>query len=149
MLFYTHLIFGFLTALLTYKYIPMNKYLFFMIVLFASILPDIDDENSKINNKLKLTKIFAVVFRHRTIFHSLIAPLVLFLLIDLFFGFNYGIALFIGYLSHLFIDGFTKAGINFLHPILTLKMHGFIETGSLGEKLLAIGLAVVVVVLVV
>ena len=50
-----------------------------------------------------------------------------------FIGSPYGIALFIGFASHLVIDGFTKQGTSFLHPLARLHLSGFIETGKVGE----------------
>ena len=50
----------------------------------------------------------------------------------------YGIALFIGYLSHVLIDGFTKKGVNFLNPFLNLRLSGFVETGSFLELVILV-----------
>ena len=58
---------------------------------------------------------------------------------------TYGLAFGIGYLSHLFSDGLTKAGINYMHPITTLRTQGFIETGTISEKI-AFVVAVVIAV---
>ncbi len=147
MLFYTHLIFGFLIGLLTYKYVGIDKYVYFSLVLFGALVPDIDSFNSFINQKLKLTKILGFVFKHRGVFHSLVIPFILFLVIYFFYGFDYGAALLIGYLSHLLIDSLNYAGINYFYPISKLKISGFMKTGGFLEMFLNIVLIMVVVVI--
>lgn len=151
MLAKTHLAFGFLFGLVLMPFIPvMNKYVYFAIVLVASLLPDIDSPNSKASKKLgaigKITRVFT---KHRGIFHSLWIPLIAGAVLWYFVGRVYAIPLVIGYFSHLLIDGFTKAGINFLHPFSTLRMQGFVETGSLLETLFFVVFIVIIVVRVV
>ena len=136
MLAKTHLAFGFLLGLVLMPFLPVgNKYVYFVIVLLAALLPDIDSPTSKASRKLgivgKVTRIFT---KHRGIFHSLWIPVVLSLGLWYFVGEIYAVALFVGYGSHLLIDGFTKAGINFLHTFSTLRLQGFVETGSFLES---------------
>jgi len=127
----THLAFGFLAGLFMMPFVNTgNIYIYFALVLFAAILPDIDNPDSKVGRKVK---IIGRIFKHRGIFHSLIAGFLISWVLWYFVGHAYGIALFIGYASHLLIDGFTKMGINFLHPVSKLHLSGFIETGTLGE----------------
>ncbi|MEA3430712.1 MAG: metal-dependent hydrolase [Nanoarchaeota archaeon] len=135
MLAKTHLAFGFLFGLVLMPFLSVgNKYIYFVIVLIASLLPDIDSPTSKASRKLgfvgKFTRIFT---KHRGIFHSVWIPFVLSAGLWYLVGTNYAVAFFVGYGSHLFIDGFTKAGINFLHPFSTLRLQGFVETGSVVE----------------
>lgn len=138
MMYHTHLAFGLLFSLLALFFSlvhPSNKYVFIAIVLFAALLPDADHENSKINSKIPGLKIVSTVFGHRGILHSIWIPLCLWFI--LYFGFHssYGIAVFIGYLSHLVSDGLTKMGINMIHPLNQFRIQGFIETGSVVEHL--------------
>ncbi|MBW2993437.1 metal-dependent hydrolase [Candidatus Woesearchaeota archaeon] len=131
MLWKTHLAFGFFSGLVMMPFVTTgNIYVYFMLVLFGAVLPDIDNPDSKVGRNIK---IIGRIFRHRGIFHSLIAGVLLGWLLWTFVGHQYGIALFVGYASHLFIDGFTKMGINFLHPFSKLHLSGFIKTGTAGE----------------
>ena len=130
----THLAFGFLSGLFLMNYVNIgNKYIFFGLLLIGALLPDIDTPNSKISNKIPvIPKILNLLSRHRGIFHSVFLALG-FAAIIWVFSATYGIALFAGYFSHLLIDGFTKSGINLLHPISQLRIAGPIQTGKLGE----------------
>ncbi|MBW3002991.1 metal-dependent hydrolase [Candidatus Woesearchaeota archaeon] len=137
MLAKTHLAFGFLFGLVLLPFVPGNKYIYFAIVLAASLLPDIDSPRSKASRKLGLIGSVTRTFtKHRGIFHSLWIPLVFGAVLWYFVGHFYAVALVVGYGSHLLIDGFTKAGINFLHPFSTLRLQGFVQTGSFLETCL-------------
>lgn len=139
----THLAFGFLIALLISPLIHVssitNKLIFISLTLISSILPDIDQPNSKISRNIPIiSQIVSILSKHRGIFHSLfiaflISAAIFFLISPLF-----GIAILIGYLSHLLIDGFTKTGVNFLHPFGHLHLSGFIETGTYSETVVFI-----------
>ena len=148
MRYYTHLAFGFLAALLITPFLTINNIiLFFFITLLGSLLPDIDHPNSKISNKIPiLPKILSIFIKHRGIFHTIFLAILIPGLVWLFIGHIYGIALFIGYTSHLIIDGFTKQGVNFLHPIAKLHISGFIETGTYAEIAVLIGIIALIVI---
>jgi inner membrane protein len=135
MLARTHAAFGFLSALVMQSFLTVKEpIVFFILVMLGALLPDIDQPNSKLSNKVKpIAKVISKVSKHRGIFHSLFFALLLPGLVYYFVGSSYGIALFIGYLSHLIIDGFTKEGINFLQPFGKLHLSGFIGTGTFGE----------------
>ena len=130
----THLAFGFFSGLVLMNYINIgNKYLFFVFLLLGSLLPDIDTPNSKISNRIPvIPKILSIFAKHRGIFHSIFLALGFAAVIWMFEP-VYGIALFSGYFSHLLIDGFTKRGVNLLHPISHLRIAGPIETGKIWE----------------
>jgi len=139
MLFKTHLVFGILIWLIIYPYLNVNKYLLLILLLLASVFPDIDKSNSKVGKRIKLISfIIEKVFGHRKLFHSLFFWGVMCGLIWHFFGGIYAIAIFIGLFSHLVIDALTKQGINFLYPVSQFRIAGFIETGSLLEVLFLI-----------
>ena len=136
MMYYTHLAFGLLMALLTIDFLSIqNKLLFVLITILFSIFPDIDDTKSKIGKKNKLiSRIINFIFGHRGFFHSIYIPLIL------FFVFSYvnkeiAVAVLVGYFSHLFADGLTKKGIKPLCPIINKKINGFIKTNSILEKI--------------
>lgn len=136
----THLAFALLIYLLSLKFINTNnKIIFLIFVLIGSLLTDIDTPKSKFGKKIKpLSNILSFLFGHRRLFHSVWTPLILFIIYRYFFKSIIILALVIGYLSHLFIDGLTKQGINILHPIANLRIKGFIETGSFLETILFI-----------
>jgi len=149
MMYHTHLAFGLLFSLVSLYFIhPTNKYVFIAIILIAALLPDADHEKSKINSSIPGLKLVSKVFGHRGLLHSVWIPLCLWLIIYFGFHSSYGIAVFIGYLSHLFSDGLTKMGINMIHPLNQLRIQGFIETGSVAEHLVFLFVGVVCFILV-
>ncbi|MDD5133203.1 MAG: metal-dependent hydrolase [Candidatus Nanoarchaeia archaeon] len=140
MMFYTHLAFGLLCSLLSLKYLPgiSNKYIFILLVCLISIVPDIDEAGSKLGKKLWF---IAKLFSHRGFLHSIYPPILLFLLFNYVFHSSLiAFAILIGYFSHLILDALTVSGINFLNPILTFRVSGFIKTGSIFEILLFLAL---------
>lgn len=135
-MYYTHLAFGLLIALLSLDFFNIkNKLLFVLIAVFFSIFPDIDERKSKIGKKYKKTSwIINFIFGHRGFFHSIFVPLILFFVL---YNINneIGIAVLVGYLSHLFMDALTKNGIRPLYPIINKRINGFIKTNSILEKI--------------
>ena len=151
MMYYTHAAFGLLLSLSYIEFFnPESQVLFVLTVLFFSLFPDIDETRSKIGSKNKvLSKTINFFFGHRGIFHTIWIPALLFLvLILLNVKAIIGIAILIGYISHLFLDAITKQGIKPLYPIYNKRINGFIKTNSLFEKmffLLVIGLVLYLV----
>ena len=144
MLFKTHLALGALAALLVTPYVQTdNPLLFFVICVVCSLLPDVDHPNSKINNKLKVTKIFAYIFKHRGITHSIWPVLLGILLISVLANSFYAVAFAVGYLSHLLGDAVTKEGVDLLRPWSSLRIRGPMETGSFAESVLFWGIVIV------
>ena len=120
MIWRTHLAFGALLGVLLFPIIkPSNPYIYFAIILFTSLLPDIDHSKSKFGRKVKIISFF---FRHRGIFHSIFA-LIFFISPFYFLGSNETIvAILIGYGSHLIGDMITYQGIAPFYPLpLTIK----------------------------
>ena len=137
MLFYTHLAFAFLVAILSINMLhPANQILFLIILLFAAAFPDIDHPNSKLGSKVK---IIPWLFEHRGFFHSLLA-LILFSLLGFYFINQkiYFYAIAIGYASHLLTDMISKQGIAPFWPFSKKRFHGFIKTGGFLEMILLI-----------
>jgi inner membrane protein len=136
-MYYTHLAFGLLVALLglsifDIKYPP----LFILVILLFSVFPDIDETKSKIGKKNKLLSgIINFIFGHRGLIHTIYIPLILFII---FYTLSkeIGIAILFGYGSHLIIDSINKAGIIPLYPISSKKIRGFVKTGSFLEKII-------------
>tara|TARA_Y100000310_G_C20669969_1_gene809697 strand:+ start:1518 stop:1976 length:459 start_codon:yes stop_codon:yes gene_type:complete len=134
MMFRTHLVFALLCGLLFLGNFSGNKYLFLIIVLASGALPDIDHPKSKLGKKFWfLSKPFNFLFGHRKLFHSVFVAVGLSFIIWKFFG-EYWLPVFIGYVSHILVDGLTLNGINFIYPINQLRLQGFIETGKTLES---------------
>jgi len=146
MRFKTHAVFGFLCGLFFFSYFAdslLDKLLFFLFVFLGSVFPDIDISTSWFNRTFKLGRLVSTVTKHRGIFHSLFVAVPLSYLLFLW-SHLFALAFFVGYMSHLLIDGLNHAGINFIHPFSKFHLHGFIETGSVAETLLFIFLLVAV-----
>ncbi len=137
MMLKTHLAFSFLFGLFLYPLFKINQILFFIIFLFCSILPDIDITTSKIGATTKpLSNIINLLFSHRGFFHSIFPPLIV-LFVFYYFGYiTIGIIVFLGYLSHLIMDSFTKTGIMFFQPLHNFRIRGFFTVGGFFEYLL-------------
>ncbi|MBI2665536.1 metal-dependent hydrolase [Candidatus Woesearchaeota archaeon] len=138
MLFYTHLLIGVSFFLLIREIIQgINHPLFLVLLLLGSILPDIDERSSKINQWSGfLGKITAFFFRHRGLFHSLLFVFLLFLIATNFWHWYYGLAVSLGYFAHLLGDGLTPMGVQIFYPFSQYTIRGKIRTGSITEKLL-------------
>ena len=142
MLFRTHLIFSLLIGTLTFQYFNFNPYLFVALVALGGMIPDIDKTGSTINNTLKITKPITLITKHRGLFHSLFFGALISSLIIFYFNKPIGVALLIGFLSHILIDGLNEAGVNFIYPLQKLHLSGPIETGSVSEHILTIILTI-------
>ena len=146
MLFYTHLLLGVLSFLLFNKFFHGgNQIAFLLLVLLGSLLPDIDESKSKINQWFGVGgKIAGLFSHHRGIFHSLIFTVFLFLLISFLTKTYYAYALALGYLSHLIGDALTPMGVQIFHPFSKFKLRGPIRTGKLGEMFILIALFAII-----
>ena len=130
----THVAFAILAALIFEPFLNTgNIALYIGLVAFGTLLPDVDHKNSTINKILPLTKWFSYFFKHRGFFHS-IFPILIIYGIFWFFDLQFvGIALSLGYMTHLVSDSLTKMGVNFLYPVSKFKIQGFIETNTILE----------------
>ena len=146
MLFHTHLMLGISAFILFGDYFSGgNSILFFLLVILGSVLPDIDDGNSKIKKASGvLGSIISFLFKHRGIFHSLIFVLVMFIIVS-FLNNYYAWAITIGYLSHLVGDAITPMGIKWFYPLSHWHLKGPIKVGSIGEWVILFGLVILVV----
>ena len=142
MIWRTHLAFGTLIGILLLPIIkPNNVYLYFWVVLFASLLPDIDHNKSKFGRKVK---IISFLSKHRGILHSVFA--ILFFISPFYYLRYYEVALaiIIGYGSHLIGDMITRQGVAPFYP-LPLTIKGFMRTNSLTEYAIFFACILVVV----
>ena len=129
----THSAIGLLTAIVLLPFFDIHWMLFIPLVVFASYLPDVDHENSKINRVIPLTRWIPKLFKHRGVFHSIFPPTIIYLAAWQYGYLQIGIPVAIGYLSHLISDSLTKLGCNFLHPISNFRIQGFVTTGGIIE----------------
>jgi len=118
-------------AILVFIPLVNNPITFSIMVLFSTLLLDIDTPFSRVG-KYKVTKFLQIFTTHRGVIHSLGFGLVLALIIAFFapvlaFGF------FLGFSLHLIADGFTKMGVTPFWPY-SRKMFGKITTGGIVER---------------
>lgn len=153
-MFRTHFALGLFVGLLSLNFINElftgSKWLFVFIVAIASSFPDIDHPKSKISKIFfPFSWMISWVVSHRGIFHSIFPVIGLYLVFD-YLGYGFiGLALAIGYLSHLIGDMFTRGGIDFLYPISRFKISGPITTGGFLETIIFVILVVFDIILVV
>lgn len=151
MLAKTHLTIGILCGAILIKFVKINDiiefFIYFGLIMLGSLLPDIDHKNSKINNKIKISKLLTFIIKHRGVTHSILALILLSVLLWRFAGELYAISLFIGYSSHLLIDAITKEGVCLFSPLSKFRIRGIIRTGKIIEKAifwLALGVLLIV-----
>lgn len=149
MLFAGHLLIAILLFLLARSHLLSfggNEVFLFLVLIFAALLPDIDEKHSRMNRWSGiLGRIVIKIFRHRGLLHSLLFSGVIALCIGTFFSKAYGLAFLLGYFAHIFADGITPMGVRILYP-LSFKVSGPLKVGSLGEMLLT-GLLFVITIL--
>ena len=147
MLFHTHLLLGVLFYLLFARFFSGgNQIIFFLLVMLGSLLPDIDESNSKINQWFGAGgKIASLFTHHRGVFHSLIFTVFLFLLVSFLTQNYYAYALVLGYLSHLVGDALTPMGVQIFYPFSKFKLRGPIKTGKLGEMFILLALFAIII----
>ena len=99
-------------------------------VLLSTVFVDIDIKNSKFGNHWYFRPLQWIT-KHRGFLHSLIFAILSSLVIgslNLWAGFGF----FVGYISHLFLDCWTKSGIRLFWPF-KWKIKGFIKSGGIIE----------------
>jgi inner membrane protein len=132
MLFKTHIVFSLAVYFLLSYYIAMPWYVL-VFVLLATVFVDIDIKNSRAGNHWYL-RMFQFFTKHRGMLHSLFVALLLSLVlgsVSLWSGFGF----FVGYISHLFLDCFTKGGVRLFWPF-SWKIKGFVKSGGIFEQIL-------------
>lgn len=146
MMMRTHLLFGAVLALFFLPYMN-HQLIFIFLVLFASLLPDVDSAHSYVGRSIFLRPL-QWMMKHRGCLHSITFAffvsfvLVLFLPVAAF-------PFFVGYAGHLLLDSFTVEGIRPWWPGKE-EWKGAVVTGSNMESglfyaliLVGLGLAVV------
>ncbi len=141
MRFYTHLVAGLLVAIvLTELFSFPNTLVAVLLVLLGSILPDIDEQHSRLG---KLFPLIPKLFTHRGFFHSVFLATAFTILLSLFAP-SYALAFAAGFVTHLLLDAMTPAGVKPFWPS-QVRLRGFIKTGGVLEGILFILLVGVVV----
>jgi membrane-bound metal-dependent hydrolase YbcI (DUF457 family) len=118
--------------LLFFQYLP-NPFIFLIVSILATMIPDIDNKFSKIGH-YKLSRIFNFFVKHRGITHSFSFLFIISCLIFLFFK-EILFAFVFGYSLHLLADSLTIKGIMPLYP-LKKRLKGKIKTGGIIENLI-------------
>jgi len=136
-MFKTHLAFSVFAAILfIHYYRPKSPLLFSLVLLFSSILPDIDTRKSKIGRKTwPLCSLFSTVFGHRGFFHTAWIPIAGFLALRHFGHFELALAFFSGYSLHLLCDISTAEGLKVFSPLWKKHFRGIMKTGGVMEHL--------------
>ena len=115
----------------------------------SALFPDIDLCTSKVGYKTKpISFIISKLFGHRTLFHSPILYITLYLLgMKYFPQYDWVVQAFTaGVMSHLFLDMLNRKGIPIFYPISKRYHIATIKTGSRGETAVCIILAIAVMI---
>lgn len=138
MLFYSHLLLGVVLFLATKDFFSGgNQIVFFFLVLLGSIIPDLDEPRSKINQWLGIFgKIIAFFTRHRGILHSLVLYIIVFFVMKHYLGLYYAKGFFLGYIAHILGDIISLRGVELLYPLSSFKIKGPMRVGGLLEWIL-------------
>lgn len=133
MMFRTHLAIGILSSLLINEYFQTG-FLFSFVLIMSTSLPDIDHQGSWIGRRLWIfSKPINLIFGHRGITHSIFIPLGLLGVSSYDDHFHLGLAVMLGYLTHIFADSFTSEGVKVAYPISKIVFSGPIKTNGLAE----------------
>lgn len=138
MMLKTHLALSMIIALLFLNHVS-DKAIFLVVILVATIIPDIDSGFSTAGKNIFLRPL-QVFVRHRGIFHSFTFCILASFLVAYFFP-QASLAFFLGYGFHLFLDSFTKDGIMVFWPWKKVSS-GVITTGERMETSLFVILLV-------
>lgn len=117
----------------------------------GSLIPDIDEPNSKIGSKVTgLSKTTKSIFGHRTITHSFLGVFIFGMIVKYLTGIfslpDYITTFFVlGYLSHLLGDMFTISGVPLFYPLRRKYAIPIVKTGGKMERFFQIIIGFVVV----
>ena len=112
MMSYTHA----LSAVLIFSLMGYGSVLVFLGAV-ACLLPDIDTPHSFIGKTLKpISKFINKKYGHRTIMHSFLAVIFIFVVSATTNNFNIVFVLTMGYFLHLFFDMLNPTGVPLLYP---------------------------------
>lgn len=132
----THLSIGLALMLFFLPHVN-NKLIFVPMVLFASLLPDIDSVHSTIGHHWFFRPL-QWLSKHRGLVHSFTFCLFISLLFSFFLP-VLALPFFLGYFGHLFADSLTVEGIRPFWP-MKKEVSGNLRTGGRMEEGVFIGL---------
>jgi len=131
---YTHVAFATFVALIFIAVFKQPDAYFFVSVAFiASLLPDIDIATSFAGRRAKF---IGKIFEHRGFFHTIYAAILFSVVSWKIINQSAGLAVFIGYTSHIALDSMTKAGVKPFAPASKLTFRGHAITGGMFDTLL-------------
>lgn len=133
----THVLISLVVYSIISKYVHIDKPVIYVIplLIFATLLPDIDHKNSKIGKFSSLHE----VLDHRGITHTLAALVVLSLPVLLLGGTEYFLVFWIGYSLHLIGDCFNIVGVKLLYPFSNRRVSlGLVKVGSSEENFICL-----------
>lgn len=134
MLLKTHLAISLFGILLLFNSVQ-SKFVFVVVAVLATYIPDVDSRYSKVGRK-KINRVLQFFTRHRGVTHSFVF-LILITFGILFFSNAAALGFFLGYGLHLFSDSFTHDGIKPFYPFFPkVKSLGKISTGGKIEILI-------------
>lgn len=146
MTYKTHFVGGVCATALVSAVMPIdNIAIVGAVSAFSALLPDIDIEGSKVNNKAGIVgKGVSSVFNHRGFIHTPILYIVLYFLFSLVLPKSICIGFLLGTLSHLVLDTFNYKGIMWLYPLTKKHYHiASIKTRGFGENVFLVVMVVV------
>lgn len=137
--------FGVLMIILFLNHVN-DKLIFIGMVLFATVLPDLDSGFSSWGRHFIFRPLQFFV-KHRGIIHSFTFGVLISIVLAIFWP-VVSLGFFVGYSVHLICDSFTKEGIQPFWP-LRARSKGFIATGGRIEDSIFVFLAILDAVLIV
>ena len=117
-----------------------NKFVFVLLVLVATVIPDLDSNFSSWGRHL-LFRPLQFFTKHRGIIHSFTFVVFVSVILAIIWPVSV-LGFFVGYSTHLLIDSFTKEGIQPFWP-LKIKSKGFIVSGGKIEEILFFGFIII------
>ena len=150
MTYKTHFIGGICAAGLASMMMPVeNIAVVAGVSAFSALLPDIDIEGSKVNNKAGVVgKGISSVSKHRGFIHTPILYIALYYVMSMFLPMAVCQGFLVGTISHLVLDTFNYKGIMWLYPISRKHFHiASIKTRSFAESVFTVIMVVITAVL--
>lgn len=132
MLLKTHLAVAIFSILFMIEHVTY-KFAFVVLVLVATVIPDIDSGFSTIGRQ-GLFRPVQMFTKHRGLIHSFTLCLIFTAILVLYFPI-YSLPFFLGYGLHLLLDSFTVDGIKPFWP-LRYESKGLLRVGSAFEQVI-------------
>lgn len=145
MLTRTHVAFSLFLGILLFKF-SENPAIFFISLIVATFIPDLDSFNSKFGKRF-FSRVLTAFTKHRGIMHSLLFLFMVYTFLYFYFPIvSFGFL--IGYGGHLVGDLITKQGLRIFYPF-KFRIHGFLKTGGRLESFVSLILVILDFVLII